>query len=145
MLESDGLDLDEAACENKLIVALGYENKAEKSGGNIEIMGSVNKAMKAVQGPAALTLREKMKKLYGHVKITGDNLKLLEWKSASNGEAHFASSEKALKNLEMTLLEILGQDKNHLDLLYPLLTRDRESISDYLDEEHQIGFHSMLS
>jgi superfamily II DNA helicase RecQ len=57
-----------------------------------------------------------MQKLYGHVKITGDNLKLLEWKSASNGEAHFASSEKALKNLEMTLLEILGQDKNHLDL-----------------------------
>jgi hypothetical protein len=68
-------------------------------------MGSVNKAMKAVQGPAALTLREKMKKLYGHVKINGNNLKLLEWKSASNGEAHFASSEKALKNLEMTLLD----------------------------------------
>jgi hypothetical protein len=74
------------------------------------------RSWKRHNGPDVLTLREEMQKLYGHVKITGDNLKLLEWKSASNGEAHFASSEKALKNLEMTLLEILGQDKNHLDL-----------------------------
>jgi hypothetical protein len=41
-------------------------------------MGSVNKAVEAVQGPAVLTLREQMQKLYGHVKINGNNLKLLD-------------------------------------------------------------------
>jgi hypothetical protein len=135
MLESDDLSLDEAARENKLIVALDYENKAEEYGRNIEkIMSSINKAMEAVQEPAVLTLREQMQKIYGHVKINGNNLKLLEWKSAGNEEAYFASAERALKYLEMTLLEILGQNKNHLDLFYPLL------ITEALTLEQKVWF-----
>jgi hypothetical protein len=89
-----------------------------------QILASINASIAKAKGPATLTLREKLHMMHGHVKIRGNNLKQLVWRTATRIDAEFASDENALKALQMTLLEILGYNQEHLDLFYPLLVTE---------------------
>jgi hypothetical protein len=116
---------NEAEDEAKMAEAMNYEEKATEYERKMEqILANINASIAKAKGPATLTLREKLQMMHGHVKIQGNNLKQLVWKTATRMDAEFASAEKALKALQMTLLELLGHNQEHLDLFYPLLVTE---------------------